>query len=71
MKFWLRLFGAVVCWFLTMLTIFVVTNHYLEVTLTSSLWQELVVVVGIAVAMIAILMTTLLFWLWVWIRKYG
>lgn len=69
--FWPRMSSAVVCWFLTMITLSVVVAHYMPTTPPlEELWMKLVLVLAASVGIIAALVAILLFWLWVWTRRY-
>ena len=70
MTFWPKMLGAVVCWFLSMLSLMVVADHYITPIATDSLGLKLLMVLAIVVVILVVTLAICAFWLWVWARKY-
>lgn len=70
MSFWTRMFSAVVCWGLSALILLTVASHYIPSTAQLDLIPKLLWVLGVAVAVICVLVGVLALWMRVWLGRY-
>ena len=68
---WSRLFCAVVCWFVSVLTIMIIAVHYTP-PIPPSIEQhiKMLIMLSSGISMFVVILAVLAFWLWVWTRKY-